>query len=288
LACIFLLLLWLIVSYALAYVSIHPAKLKNHRTPASLNLSYENVAFSSTDGVRLAGWFIPAKDSRAVIIACHGYSANRSMLLDHIAFLHRAGFNVLTFDFRALGESEGEICSIGYHEVKDALGAVAYLQQREDTRHSPVGILGTSMGGAVALMATAQSPDIRAVVADSPYASLDRAVTQRFRGFVGFAGGALSLPTCWFGERMLGANTVTVSPLQQVSQISPRPLLLIHGTNDRRILPEDSQLLFAAAAEPKELWLIQGARHIQGHRIAGQAYERRVITFFEKAFSMSQ
>lgn len=274
---------WMVASYAVAYKSVHPIKHKNHRTPAMLNLPYENVSFPSTDGVRLSAWFVPANESRGVIIACHGYPGNRSGSLGVMGFLHRAHFSVLAFDFRALGDSGGDVCTIGYREVQDALGAVKYLRQREDTRNLPIGIFGTSMGAAVSLMATAQSPEIRAVVADSSYASLDRAVAQRFRGFFGWFGAVWNLPVQWFGERMIGVSASSVSPLRQVPRISPRPVLLIHGAADRRISPEDSQLLFAAAGEPKELWLIPGAEHIRGYRVAGEEYEKRLTGFFEKA-----
>ena len=277
---------WLASTFGFVYLSLHPVKLPIRKTPAALQRAYEDVTFSATDGVRLRGWFVPGLPGKGVLILCHGYPGNRADLLEYIGFLNRAGFGVLAFDFRALGESGGDVCTIGYREVEDALGAVAYLKTRKDTRDLPLGILGTSMGGAVALQAAARSPQIRAVVADSPYASLDRAVTQRFCRVSGSSGVALSVPARWLGDRMMGVEAASVSPLRQVSRISPRPLLLIYGTEDAVVLPEDSRILYKAAGEPKAIWRIEGARHIGGYAQEGPLYEERVISFFRKALAL--
>ena len=98
------------------------------RTPAALGLRYEEVAFRSVgDGLRLRGWFVPGEKRRGIVVLCHGYPGNRADLLPQAAFLRRAGFGVLLFDFRALGRSEGDICSIGWREVNDAHGAVRHV-----------------------------------------------------------------------------------------------------------------------------------------------------------------
>jgi fermentation-respiration switch protein FrsA (DUF1100 family) len=163
------------------------------------------------------------------------------------------------------------------------------VKHRPGTKNLPLGILGTSMGGAVALQAAAQSADIRAVVADSPYASLDRAVDQRFRCYTGSAGAVvIGTPVRWIGDRMLGASAARVAPLAKIGKISPRPVFLIYGDADRLILPQDSELLYKAARQPKQLWRIPGAGHIGGYDKAGPEYERRVSAFFQQALGGEQ
>ncbi len=280
--------LWLAAVYALVFAFVHPARQPLNGTPTRLGLRYENVAFRAPDGPRIKGWFVSPKGGgpRGVIIVCHGYPGNRADLLKVSGFLSRAGFAVLAFDFRSLGESEGDLCTIGFREVGDVEGAVAYLKNRPDTRGLPLGIYGISMGGAVALQAAAKLPALRAVVADSPYASLDRAVAQRFRCYAGDAGGALlGVPARWFGDRLIGVDSATVAPLAHISAISPRPVFLIYGDADRLILPDDSRRLFAAARSPKQVWRIRGAGHVGGYGVAGAEYERRVAGFFARALA---
>ncbi|MCS6860049.1 MAG: alpha/beta hydrolase [Abditibacteriales bacterium] len=270
-------------SYLWAYFSIHPPKWKPRRTPQSVGVAYENVKFQSLDGMRLAGWFAPATDATAVIILCHGFPGTRSEVVDHLAFLHRAGFNVFTFDFRGRGESAGNTCTIGYREVNDLLGAVRYLRARPETKSQKIGVLGLSMGGAVCIMGAAREKEIAAVVADAPYARLDRAVHQRFRAFLGPLAPVFRVPAQFFGERLADFKVADVAPLNEVARISPRPLLLIHGTSDFLITPTDSKMLHAAARAPKQLWLVPGARHTKAYQVAGKEYERRVTEFFQKA-----
>lgn len=278
---------WLATAYAIAHSFVHPARRAVWRTPAALGLAHQEVSFRTADGLVLRGWFVPAgkavEKSRGVVMLCHGYPGNRADMLPFARFLHRAGWSTLSFDFRALGQSGGGFSSVGHHEVRDALAATSYLRQRPDTRRLPLGVLGVSMGGAVALQAAARTQTIGAVVADSPYASLDRAVAQRFRRFGGRWGDVLGVPARWFGERMIGVDVSTVSPLRQVAGISPRPLLLICGSADTTILPRDSALLFAAARRPKALWRVQGAGHVGAYSANENRYEEKVAAFFDGA-----
>ena len=280
--------LWLLAVYALVFAFVHPVRQPLSGTPAALGLRYENVSFRAPDGPRIKGWLVSAKSGapRGVVIVCHGYPGNRADLLKVADFLSRAGFAVLAFDFRSLGESEGDLCTIGFREVGDVEGAVTYLKTRPDTRRLPLAVYGTSMGGAVALQATAKIPALRAVVADSPYASLDRAVAQRFRCYAGNAGGALlGIPARWMGDQMIGTDSSTVAPLAHVAAISPRPVFLIYGDADCLILPDDSRLLFATAHAPKQVWRISGAGHVGGYGVAGAEYEQRVADFFARALA---
>jgi uncharacterized protein len=259
----------------IAYTFLHPVRMPIRQTPEADGLKYQPISFrSEMDNLKLNGWLIPASGKpRGVIILCHGRQGTRASMLGYMPWLHRAGYTLLTFDFRASGESEGDTSTIGHHEVRDALGAIAYVKARPELRDH-------SMGGAVAIQAAAKSPEVRAVVADSPFASLDRAVTYRFQSVFGSSGPLVSEPVRFFGERMGGFDTTTVSPLTAVGKIAPRPLFLIHGTKDTVTSVEDSRLLYDAARGPKDLWLVEGAAHVGARHVAKKEYERRVLSFF--------
>ncbi len=145
---------------------LHPRRHLPVETPADRGLAYRDVAFSSADGLTLQGWYIPSQNG-AAIIAGHGIGASR--LLNPVEVLARQGYGVLAFDWRAHGESEGDLCTFGYHEVRDVEGALAWLQAQPDVDPARIGILGESMGAVTAIRAAAELPGIRAVVADSPY-----------------------------------------------------------------------------------------------------------------------
>jgi pimeloyl-ACP methyl ester carboxylesterase len=149
------------------YSSIRPPKIISSITPRDLKMDYEDVWFKTADGLTLRGWYIPcAKETQKTLILLHGYPADKGNILPALAFLH-VDFNLLLFDFRYLGKSEGSYSTAGAKEVEDLLAAIQFLKGRGVKE---VGVWGFSMGGAVALMA--MNPEIRAVISESSYASL--------------------------------------------------------------------------------------------------------------------
>lgn len=276
----------IVVSVCLfAWIHVCPPKFATRRSPSDSGISYEDISFCARDGLCIRGWLTDVGKRRGIIILCHGYAFNRSMMLEFLPFLNRAGFQVLLFDFRASGRSDGRRSTLGQHEVRDLLGAVDYLSDRPDTVDVPIGVLGLSMGGAVAIMAAAECEQIKGVVADSSFATLERAALQRFKLFLGPLGPLIGRPAVWFAQQFLGVDLSSVQPVSRVSQISPRPLFLIHGDRDRMILPADSLMLFNAGREPKELWIVEGAGHGASHRTEIATYERKTAEFFSQALA---
>jgi alpha-beta hydrolase superfamily lysophospholipase len=260
------------------YHSLHPARWALREFPSDYGLEYEDVRFPSKDGTNLAGWWVPAASPRGAVVLCHGYPSNRSDVLPAIPFLHEAGYDLLAFDFRRLGESEGKMTTIGLREPLDLHGAVTFAQSR---RSGLVGVLGISMGAATALLEAADDPRVAAVVADSPFADLAAQVPRRFGR--GAAAGLAGRYAGWLGGRIIGERVGNASPLRAIPRIAPRPVLLIHGDADRVIPDADSRALYAAAGEPKQLWVVPGAGHVEAFGCERAEYERRVLALFNGA-----
>jgi uncharacterized protein len=270
-----------LVGAGLAWSFLHPARVRGRGTPADVGLKYEALTLAAPDGVRLVAWHVPRPGAKAGVVVCHGYRANRQDVTSLLPFLHRAGFEVVTFDFRAMGESGGQQCSFGHSEKDDVRTAVRFLRQR-GIRPGRVGVLGLSMGGSSAIMAAAEDAEIGAVVADSAFARLDDMVLQRFSR-LGLAGTPLAGCTRWWAERFTGFPASAVAPVKAAALIAPRPLLLIHGEADAYTPISQSRALLAAAREPKELWAVPDAPHVGCHATAPEEYERRVAAFFKDA-----
>jgi uncharacterized protein len=263
---------------------LHPAPIRVGTPPNELRNVLETVSFpSAADNLPLKGWFLPASGTpKGVVILCHGRDDNRAGMLPHARYLSDAGFSCLLFDFRCCGDSDGDTTTIGWKETDDVIGAVQYLKSRADTKDLPIGAFGVSMGGASVLQAAAKCPDIKVVGADCSYAVLPSAIDQRFRAFLGPAHPVFSGPIRFWGERALNMNADTVSPEKAATQFGNRPLLLIHGTWDITILPEDSERIYAAATGPKELWLVPKAFHAHAFSVDPAGYEQRVRAHFAK------
>lgn len=250
-------------------------------SPALFSLPAETVHFPSTDGVPLEGWKIAGEPDRPWLILCHGVGSNRADLLDIARGLQAAGFNLLLFDFRAHGGSGGRVTSFGWREQRDLEGALAFLGSQPEIPAKPYGVYGISMGGAVALMVAATDERLAAVAADSPYVTLEDTLGRHLKLMypvpkVPFLGFVLATYRMRFG-----IWPRDVSPLASAATLAPRALLLIHGAEDPRMPVQGTQQLFNAASEPKSLWVIDGASHLEGYSLAPQAYLERLVAFFQ-------
>jgi uncharacterized protein len=145
-----------------------------------------------------------------------------------------------------------------------------------------VGVLGASMGGAVAILAAAEAPEIKAVIADSPYESAERAIEEGFSRVVGLPAFPFAPVTLKIIEWRVGVSPSQVVPRERVGDISPRPLLLIHGTADTDVSPINSEILYAAAGEPKELRWLPDLGHTRGVRDLQEEYVPLIVGFFDQ------
>lgn len=246
-------------------------------TPWELGVEYEDVVFQTEDGLAISGWWLGRKDARRTIITLAGHNSARHHVLGISSALFRAGANVLLFDNRGRGSSEGDKISLGHFEKLDALAAVEYALRREP--NLPLGMMGFSMGGAVAIMAAARDERIKAVVADSAFASQARLVTHHLRQYVGrFIAPAIFR----LAKGVLHYDIHEVEPGGDAGKISPRPVMFIHGELDDVTNPDDSISMYKAAGEPKELWIVEGAGHVDAYFQNREEYSRRVGEFFER------
>ena len=142
----------------------------------------------------------------------------------------------------------------------------------------PIGLIGYSMGGAVALISASRDERVGAVVADSPFASERELVRALLRKQIC----PLCSPVAALSERLLPYDPAEVDPLKEVAKIAPRACLFIHGLRDRTCEPEDSVRLYEAAEDPKGLWLLEGAGHCDAYFLDREAYCDRVAAFFEE------
>ena len=142
---------------------------KRFLTPWELGISYEEVAFKTKDGLLLRGWWLPAPQPKWTVISLHGHRGARHHCVGVGAALWRRGANVLLFDHRGRGSSEGDLMSLGYYEALDALAAIGYSFSRAP--EVSLGLIGYSMGAAVAVIAPAQEERGKAIAAVSPLPS---------------------------------------------------------------------------------------------------------------------
>lgn len=264
-----------ILSLYVFLTSIRPSRYITGVTPADLGLEYEDITIVTEDNIELAGWFIPSKNAKdKAIIICHGYPADKGNVLSFATFLHD-DFNLLFFDFRAMGKSAGNVTSIGWKERMDFLAAVKYLKSKGIKK---IGALGFSMGGAVIIMA--DSPEVEAIVTESAYADLESMVHLTYRNFGIFRYPFIYATRLW-SRLFLGVDPVDVSPANCIKEIGS-PILLIHSERDSMIPVEQAHIL-KRANPAAELWIIGEAEHGAVQGIKRGEYEKRIRDFLLSA-----
>ncbi len=246
--------------------------------PPPPDLHGEQVSFASASGATIHGWYAAGAQGGGAVLLLHGVYSNRLAMLPRARWLHALGYAVLLIDFQASGESSGDAVTFGWREAKDAAAAVAYLRSRAPGER--IGVIGTSMGGAATLLADPPL-SVDAVVLEQVYPTIDQATRNRIAIYLGshmtWLAPAMLTPTSW----RLGLRPEQLRPIERISAFAP-PKLIVGGDADRHTLPTETMAMYAAAAAPKQLWIVHGAEHVDLYHYAGDDYRQRVGAFLQR------
>ncbi len=252
--------------------------------PADFGLEYEDVSFPSRDGLVLRGWWLEGGDDNPIILVVHGSEGNRAhpaeRMLGIAKDLVSYGYNVLMFDMRGHGESEGNHISAGYYERNDVLGAIDYIRQRGI--ESKIGVLGFSMGAATSLMAAPESDEIKAVAADSAYADIVSIIESEFSKRSNLP--KFFIPVILFiAKNIYDIDFTAIKPEEAVREMSV-PVLIIHGGQDDIVPVQHAYRLKEASQNPdSKLWIAPEAQHANSYLVRPAEYKEQVISFFDEA-----
>lgn len=230
---------------------------RQYLKPEQLQLSYEDVALTTADGVALHAWYFPAvSEAKGTVLFLHGNGENISSHIIATHWLPGVGYNLLALDYRGFGRSAGRPSMAGVHLDIDA--AMQWLADKTPA-DQPLIIYGQSLGGALSITSASRLPAtqkqrLAAVVADSPFSSPRLIAREKLSEFW------LTWP---FQHPLSWTISDEYSPIASLAQLAPIPLLLIHGSDDVVVPASHSARLFAAAAEPKAYWQVPDIGHIE-------------------------
>jgi fermentation-respiration switch protein FrsA (DUF1100 family) len=248
-------------------------------TPASVGLEYSEVEIRSTDGIRLRCWWVPAKDSDRVAVLVPGWGGYKfeEHLLQTLPVYHDAGYRVLMLDLRAQGESGGLRRTLGYREVRDVHGALAWLHEQGYEARNVV-LHGWSMGGATALRA-APGTGVAAIVEEAGYGDLPLLLRGKLPEFVRF-GGLLEPAILLAGRLFPDFDYKEVVPKREAAMLSRErvPLFIIHSTNDD-VVPYEQAKILAAAYPGTGVWTLEGYGHVEAYK--HHEYAQRLRAFLD-------
>ena len=262
----------ILLPVTVAYVVTHA--LRAEVPPADLGAPYENVEFTTSDGLRLEGWYIRSRNGAAVI-SFPGRAASQKrakMLADN-------GYGVLLFDRRGEGESEGDPNLFGWQGERDIHAAVEFLQSRPDVDPGRIGGIGLSVGGELMIEAAAESTALRAIVSEggSGRSVRDELANPggRWQELVGT--GFATLATAVF------TNNLPPADLKSLVTKIGTPVFFIYGEHGQPAEEPANRGFYRVAKGAKEIWKVPGSGHMAGIDAQPVEYERRVVGFFDRA-----
>jgi dipeptidyl aminopeptidase/acylaminoacyl peptidase len=259
--------------FSVGWLLAHPVQIRIGNPPADLNA--QPVTFPSESGANVHGWWCPIQNGGGAVLLLPGIRANRLSMVDRARFLHRAGYSVLLIDFQATGETKSDHITFGWKESRDVLAAIHFVRQIDPTDR--VAIVGSSLGGVAALLAT---PPLKvdALVLEEVYPTIEIATRNRMENYLGGVGRILTPILLNQLQWQLGIAASQLRPLDHIANVEC-PVLIISGEKDRNTRPSDTRMLVERARSPKQVWFVPNAGHVDLHRAAREEYETRVLAF---------
>ncbi|MFD1707756.1 alpha/beta hydrolase [Siminovitchia sediminis] len=265
---------------------IKPEKQAVELLPSDYEMDYRDIEFVSRDQTtKLSGWVLePLVPVKMNVIFAHGYKGNRYQ--ENIPFLPLAnnlladGYRVIMFDFRNAGESGGDMTTVGAMEKLDLLGAIDWTTANYK---EPVGLLGISMGASTSILAAAESEEVVAVVADSPFSDLDDYLEENMPAWTNLPNFPFTPLILTIIPLMADIDLEEASPVSVLDKVSPRPILFIHNKGDGSIPYTESEIMAKKDPEHFSIWLTDGEGHVKSFEQNTEEYVDRVKTFFEAA-----
>ncbi len=296
LCCLFV----LVISYFALCKLVFPIDLKNNdgrlqsTVARQIRLSLlkrkevKTVSFKTSDGLKLSGLLIKKTKAKANLLVCHGYQSCKEFVSDFVDMF--PDYNILLFDFRAHGQSQGKLRTLGCHEYKDVIAAIEFLRASTKINKSmpnqlPLIILGFSMGGSIALRALQGEPNICDVlILDSAFSNLNDVI---YNAFTLKSGGLPNFPFVPVIKKMVNfLASCKVDDMQPIDALKnfKKPIFFIHSCIDEVVAPNDSLLMYGHCInEKKKLWIGPKCRHGGLRKNFYSQYKRKIFNFLKHA-----
>lgn len=273
-----LLCIGVIAVFIVGEVFSAPARRTIGLHPDNFILNAKSVALTDTLGNSIAGWYAEGKPKSGAVLLLHGVRSNRLQMIGRAKFLHTRGYSVMLIDLQAHGESGGDRITFGFREAKGVDTSLRFLRQQ--LPNEKIGVIGVSLGAASFMLADVQ-PAPSAVILESMYPTIEDAVTNRLRMRVGQWSSAIAPLLFSQIPLRIGIDVDQLRPIDRLANLHV-PILIAGGTEDRHTPAAETKQIFTAANQPKDLWLVKGATHVDLYKFAPESYERTVGEFLAK------
>lgn len=265
-----------------AWIALYPPVPRDLGGVTDLDTEARLVQIPRLGGDVLDGWLVAGR-GRGVIVFFHGYGRAHDRGWRYASFLREAGYTFLAVDFRC-SRARGRVpTTLGVHELEDARATLDWVRTEPTLAGLPLGLLGESLGGAVAIAAAAEYGEVRAVAVDCPFATSARALEDSIVRWARLPGRPLAPLARAFGRAFTGTDPGGFDVLAPAARLHDRPLYLVHSGRDDRLDPAHARDLWRAAGEKDPRWFLPASGHNEAWRDHRELYARRMTAFFDRA-----
>lgn len=281
------------VSYNIAHRLTHPKRSNISAPPDQAALIYENILVKTSDNLTIKGWFLPAQSegvkqttTQTIIFAHHYGGARTSDEFGSLEFFKHflpQGYNIIAFDFRNSGLSEGEMTTMGVNEQQDLAAIIDWCNLR--VPNGEIVLWGFSMGAAVSLNSGWQFPNVVGVIADSSFSDLSSYCLEMLEVWAPVNPVVFSYPIFLISQHVFGIKAQKMSPIKAIPQYKDAQVLLIHSHRDKIIPVQHAVQLYHAADQRQcELFILPSENHAASYFTNSEVYLQKVFTFLYKTF----
>ncbi|WP_085297493.1 alpha/beta hydrolase [Cognaticolwellia mytili] len=248
--------------------------------PSTQAIVFEDVSFETIDGFTIPAWFMPAENAKHAVLLVHGRTASRHEGMRYAKAIIDAGYSVLAIDLRHPRQDPAILSTMGYHEKKDVVAALDYLEKIKG--FSSIGVMGFSMGASTSIIVMAEDQRIKVGVFSGGYANSMDVLSEQAKVIYGLPRYPLMPLVELFFEWRGNLDSKETDPENYIAQISPRPIYIMHGTADTTVDFSHGERLFSAAKEPKQFWQAEGGAHTRLWQLNKEKAESSVVEFFSR------
>lgn len=246
--------------------------------PPPADLHATSVVIPTAGHESVSGWFVRGQPGHGAVLLLHGVRSDRRQMLGRARFLAKAGYSTLLMDLPAPGESAARRITFGAHESIGVRAALVFL--RRQAPHERIGVIGVSLGAASFLLANA-TPAPDAVVLESMYPTISDAVRNRLAIRLGQPGKAFAPLLLWQLEPVIGVKQELLRPIERIPHLRS-PVLIAGGSLDQHTTLGETRRIYAAARQPKELWIVRGAAHVDLQSYDPLSYKAHILSFLAR------
>jgi len=265
----------LIVSWVVAGALVAPKRQMVGDPPGDLNAT--SFTLASDSGSTVHGWHTRPEHSDGVVVLLHGMGGSRLWMLDRARMLHAVGYATVMIDLQAHGDSPGKAITAGHVEKHDVRAAVGFA--RREHPNESIGVIGVSLGGAAAVLASPLGID--ALVIESVYPNIRDAIHNRVAARLGPLAAVPAALLLVQLKLRFGISPSALRPIDHLREVDC-PVFILSGTEDRHTRVQETQAMFAAVPGRKELWLVDGAAHVDLYGHDPDQYRARILSFLRR------